>query len=188
MSSQEGDLSHALSNPPVVDGAAATRRAAGATRHVRHTRRRVAAQPNSRLLSRGSEEPAPTTPQGGPPASAAGPQREPPEGSAQPTSHAQPRSSYSVGSEGDPDGRPTSGRSDRREWLKRRGVPLDGARLRQARWRQGLTQAACAQAAGLSAAHWCALEGGRATTPKTLRRLAEVLNCSPSDLLLDLEA
>jgi transcriptional regulator with XRE-family HTH domain len=63
---------------------------------------------------------------------------------------------------------------------------LDGARLRQARWRQGLTQADCAQAAGLSATHWSALERGSATTPKTLRRLAELLNCSPSELLQDL--
>jgi len=155
-----------------------------ATRHVRHTRLRVAVQPGSRPLSRGNDEAAPATPHGGAPATTAGPQGGPSGGPGEPTSHVQPRSSYSVGSEGDPaPGRPPSGRRDRSEWLKCRAVPLDGARLREARWRQGLTQAECARAAGLSATHWSALEHGRATTPKTLRRLAEVLNCSPSDLL-----
>ncbi|MEA2633820.1 MAG: Helix-turn-helix domain [Chloroflexota bacterium] len=157
------------------------------TRHVRHTRPRVAVQPGSRPLSRGNHEAAPATPHKGPPGTTAGPQGGTSGGPGEPTSHVQLRSSYSVGSEGDPaPGRPPSGRSDRSEWLKCRTVPLDGAQLRQARWRQGLTQADCAQAAGLSATHWSALERGSATTPKTLRRLAEVLNCSPSDLLQDL--
>ncbi len=158
-----------------------------ATRHVRHTRLGVAVQPGSWPLRRVNDEAAPATPHRGPPDTTAGPQGGPSGDPGEPTAHVQLRSSYSVESEGDPaPGRPPSGRSDRSEWLKCRTVPLDGARLRQARWRQGLTQADSARAAGLSATHWSALEGGSATTPKTLRRLAEVLNCSPSDLLLDL--
>ncbi len=154
------------------------------TRHVRHTPPPVAIPPGSPAVSRRNDEAAPATPHGGPPTTTVGPQGGRSGGPGEPTSHIQPRSSYSVGSERDlAPGRAPSGRSDKNEWLRHRAVPLDGTRLRQARWRQGLTQADCARAAGLSATHLSALERGRATTPKTLRRLAEVLNCSPSDLL-----
>jgi DNA-binding Xre family transcriptional regulator len=64
-----------------------------------------------------------------------------------------------------------------------RTVPVDGSRLRRARWLAGLTQTECARAAGLSPAHLSLLERGRTTTPGTLRRLAEALQCMPSDLL-----
>ena len=56
--------------------------------------------------------------------------------------------------------------------------------LRRRRVELGLTQAAVAEAAGISAAHLSELEGGtRNPSPPTLKRLAETLDCRIADLM-----
>ncbi len=98
-----------------------------------------------------------------------------------------PESSYSVQSDDANSGTSAEeGKSQKWPVPRRavgRTVPVDGSRLRRARWLAGLTQTECARAAGLSPAHLSLLERGRTTTPGTLRRLAEALQCMPSDLL-----
>lgn len=59
----------------------------------------------------------------------------------------------------------------------------DPATLRDRRVEAGLTQAAAAAKADISAGHLCELEGGsRNPSPPVLARLAAVLGCEVADL------